>query len=118
MLKSKKILTGLHHSQYEHPFDKKALETLEATPGLTAAGRYVTSQTLERIYTVQYTGSHLRITKGSYPKIYDHTQYAFRVLEGACIPNINFGLVSSLNSDDSGVRAVYVDGEWIISFLF
>lgn len=28
MIRNTKILTGLHHSRYEHPFDKKALETL------------------------------------------------------------------------------------------
>lgn len=63
MRHTKKILTGLDHTQYEHPFDKKALEALESTPGLTAAGKYVTKQTIERIYTVQCTDDYLRTTK-------------------------------------------------------
>ena len=81
MQHTKKILTGLDHSQYEHPFDKKALETLEATPGLSIAGKYVTKQTIERIYRVQYTGSHLRVTKDSYPQLYEYMDYACRVLD-------------------------------------
>ena len=28
MIRNKKILKGLDHSQYEHPFDKKALSAL------------------------------------------------------------------------------------------
>lgn len=55
MIRNKKKLTSLNHTQYEHPFDKKALETLEGTTGLAVAGRYVTKQTIERVYTVQYT---------------------------------------------------------------
>lgn len=88
MIHNKKILTDLHHSQYEHPFDKKALEALESTPGLAAAGKYVTKQTIERIYTVQYTGSHLRITKDSYPQIYEYMEYACRVLDVKRIPEM------------------------------
>lgn len=104
MRHTKKILTGLNHTQYEHPFDKKALEALEATPGLTAAGRYVTSQTIERIYTVQYTGSHLRITKDSYPQIYEYMEYACQVLDVKRIPEMylqwGFGIDSfTIGSD-------------------
>ena len=33
MIRNKKILTGLDHTAYEHPFDQKALAALEATPG-------------------------------------------------------------------------------------
>lgn len=30
MNRNKRILTGLNHAQYEHPFDKKALGLLES----------------------------------------------------------------------------------------
>lgn len=88
MLRNKRILTGLDHSLYEHSFDRKALEALEGTPGLAAAGKYVTKQTIERIYTVQYTGSHLRITKESYPQIYEYLEYACRILDVQNIPEM------------------------------
>ena len=41
MINNKRILTGLEHHQYEHPFDKAALEKLEKIPFLktTAARR-------------------------------------------------------------------------------
>ena len=42
MNKNKKILRGLISEEYEHPFDRKALDALEATPGLGALGKFLT----------------------------------------------------------------------------
>ena len=33
MIRNKKILTGIDHTQYEHPFDKKALSWLLSIVG-------------------------------------------------------------------------------------
>lgn len=88
MEKSKKILTGLSADSYEHPFDQKALETLESTPGLTLVGNYITSNLVERVYNVQYTGSHLKVTKESYPKIYEYLEYACKILDVQQIPEL------------------------------
>ena len=62
MINNKRILTGLEHHQYEHPFDKAALEKLEKIPFLKTACEWITSNSVERIYNVQYTGSHLKVT--------------------------------------------------------
>jgi hypothetical protein len=43
MIHNKQILTGLDHSQYEHPLDRAALEKLESIPFLTTACKWVTS---------------------------------------------------------------------------
>lgn len=88
MLHNKKILTGLDHSQYEHPFDKKALEALESTPGLSAVGKFITKHMVERLYTVQYTGSHLKVTSDNYPKIYEYLQYASQILDVKKVPEL------------------------------
>lgn len=88
MNRSKKILTGLSADAYEHPFDKKALETLEDTPGLTIAGNFITSNLVERVYNVQYTGSHLKVTKESYPKIYEYLEYACKILDVQQVPEL------------------------------
>lgn len=42
MIRNKKILTGLDHTSYEHPFDQKALSALESTPGLDLVGKFIT----------------------------------------------------------------------------
>lgn len=88
MRHTKKILTGLDHTQYEHPFDKKALAALEATPGLGLVGKFITKNTIERLYTIQYTGSHLQVTKNSYPSIYEYLKYACKVLDVKKIPEL------------------------------
>ena len=81
MEKNKKELPGLEHHQYEHSFDKKALSSLESTPGLTAAGRIITKQVTERIYTIQFTGSNVKVTRTNYPHIYEYLDYACQILD-------------------------------------
>lgn len=88
MVHNKKILTGLDHSQYEHPFDQKALAALEGTPGLSAAGKFITKHMVERVYTVQYTGSHLKVTSKNYPNIYEYLHYAAKILDVKKVPEL------------------------------
>ena len=88
MVHNKKILTGLDHSQYEHPFDQKALEALRNTPGVDLVGKYITKHLVERMYTVQYTGSHLKVTPDNYPNIYEYLQYAAQVLDVKKVPEL------------------------------
>ena len=88
MIRNKKILTGLDHTAYEHPFDQKALAALEATPGLDLVGKFITKHMVERVYNVQYTGSHLRVTKDSYPKIYEYLEYACEIVDVKKVPEL------------------------------
>lgn len=88
MVKNKKNLTGLEHSNYEHPFDRKALNTLEHTPGLKLVGDFINRHVYERIYTIEYTGSNLKMTKESYPKVYEYLEYACKILDIKQIPDL------------------------------
>lgn len=88
MQRNKKILRGLVHDVYEHPFDKQALSVLEGTPGLGAVGKFVTKHTVERIYTIQYTGSYLKVTKDNYPKVYELFDYATQILDLETKPDL------------------------------
>ena len=67
---SRATLDGLHPHEYEHPFDAKALDALQRTPGLDTVVRKYYKHGVERYITVQYTGSNLRITPDNYPKIH------------------------------------------------
>lgn len=86
MEKERKILLGLNHADYEHDFDKKALASLEGTPGLELLMKWITSNFIERIYDVQYRGSNMRVTEESYPKIYEYLQKACKILDMPSIP--------------------------------
>ncbi len=86
--RTKKPLYGLNHIEYEHPFDKQALATLESTPGLSAAGKLITKYTIEKFYTVQYTGSSLKVNSQNYPKIFEYLQYACHILDVPRLPGL------------------------------
>ena len=88
MVHNKKILKGLLPEEYEHPFDRKALDALEATPGLGTFGKFVTKHTVERIYNVQYTGSYLRVNKHNYPKIFEYLNYSAQILDLPKVPEL------------------------------
>ncbi|WP_106832065.1 M48 family metallopeptidase [Parabacteroides pacaensis] len=98
MIKNKKILKGLDHTQYEHPFDQKALSTLQSTPGVDLVGNFITKHTIEKIYTVQYTGSNLKVTSENYPKIYEYLQYACQILDLPKVPELYIEWGYSINA--------------------
>lgn len=86
--KNKKPLYRLDHLEYEHPFDKQALAALEATPGLGVAGKFITKHTIERLFTIQYTGSSLKVTHKNYPKVFEYLQYACHILDVPRLPEL------------------------------
>lgn len=88
MNRDKRILHGLVNDDYEHPHDKKALDALESTPGIETVGKFITKHTIERIFTIQYTGSYLKVTKQNYPKIYDYLEYASQILDLKKLPEL------------------------------
>lgn len=63
-------LNDLHPLEYEHPFDAKALDALQKTPGLHLLVRQFHKHMVERMITVEYTGSNIRVTAENYPEIY------------------------------------------------
>ena len=97
-------LTGLEHRQYEHPFDKAALEKLEAIPLLTKFFTWITTNTVERIYTVQYTGSNLKVTKANYPKIYQYLEDACHILDLDRMPDLYLDWQYSINACTIGAE--------------
>lgn len=85
---TRQILTGLQHNQYEHPFDREALKKLEAIPLLTKFFNWITTNTVEKIYTVQYTGSNLKVTPTSYPKIHQYLRDACKIPDLPNVPDL------------------------------
>lgn len=86
--RKRKPLYGLNHSEYEHPFDKQALNTLEATPGLSAIGKLITKYTIEKLYTIQFTGSSIKVNSQNYPDIFEYLQYACHILDLVKLPEL------------------------------
>lgn len=104
MMDNKQILTGLEHSQYEHPFDKMALEKLESAPLLTKFFKWITTNTIERIYTVQYTGSNLKVSKENYPKIHQYLENACKILDQKEVPDLYIDWNYNINACTVGAE--------------
>ncbi len=64
------ILYGLNPVAYEHPLDRKALNSLEGTPGLEALLRKINEYGVELFLKTQYTGSNIKVTSQMFPEIH------------------------------------------------
>jgi Zn-dependent protease with chaperone function len=104
MATTKKILRGLNHKDYEHDFDRKALDALEKTPGVEKVSKYIVKNTIERIYTVQYTGSNLKITRNNYPAIYNKLEEACKILDVKDIPEFYLQWGYNINGFTTGAE--------------
>ncbi len=111
-------LEGLHPLEYEHPFDAKALDALEKTPGLNTVVRQFSKHAIERFWTIQYTGSYLRATQETHPAI-------FAILDKVCMtinlpqrPDFYIRWDYSINSFTFGVEhPIIVVNSGAIDFL-
>ena len=97
------VLQDLHPFEYEHPFDAKALDTLQKTPGLDKFVRQYNKHAVERVITVQYTGSNLRITNENYPKIHSLLDRVCEIINLPQCPDLYLEAGSGINSFTIGV---------------
>jgi Zn-dependent protease with chaperone function len=96
-------LSGLHPHEYEHPFDAKALDSLQGTPGLELLSRKFVKDGIERLYTIQYRGSNLRITESNYPEIHAQLVSVCRMVSIETIPDLYVEWDDSVNAFTVGV---------------
>lgn len=73
----RKKLLKLNPKEYEHDFDRKALSTLENTPGIKHFGKKLMKNNWERQYRLIHTGSNIKVTSNHFPDIYE-------IFEEAC----------------------------------
>lgn len=79
MIRNKKKLRGLTSDEYEQSFDRNALNALETTLGSGAVGKFLTKHTVERKFTILYTGSYLKVNNTNHPKTYEYLEYASQI---------------------------------------
>jgi Zn-dependent protease with chaperone function len=98
-----KQLKGLRPQAYEHSLDKKALDTLEKTPGLGTLVRKCNDWGIERILRVQLTGSNLRITPDSFPRLHDLLGAACSTLDLPGTPELYVAALSEFKVLTAGI---------------
>ncbi|KPU42530.1 protease HtpX [Oxobacter pfennigii] len=82
---SRIALDNLDTLEYEHQFDRKALEALKATPGLPALIKSIRKYSFDKIQKVVHTGSYLKISSFQFTHVNELFLEACRIL-GFSVP--------------------------------
>ncbi|MBO1046658.1 MAG: M48 family metallopeptidase [Dolichospermum sp. DEX182a] len=85
---TKKILTGLSSTAYEHPFDKKALASLQSMPGISPLLKKVNEYGIDRLLRLQSIASEIRVTPRNFPQLYQPLLEACQILDITTIPEL------------------------------
>ena len=85
---TKKILTGLSSTAYEHPFDRKALASLQNMPGLSPLLKKVNEYGIDRLLRLQSIASEIRVTPRNFPQLYQPLLEACQILDVTTIPEL------------------------------
>ena len=85
-MSEKIVLENLSPKEYEHPLDRKAINTLEAIPGVRKVVEKIWEKFLQKFLVIEYMGSSLKITSDNYPEIYNLLDEACLILNVKEIP--------------------------------
>lgn len=96
-------IAGLHPAEYEHPFDKAALDALEKTRGLELVVRKFHEYGIERVLRIRHTGSNLKVTRGSVPELWNAMQECCNVLDLRDAPDLYVQPGDQLQGSSVGV---------------
>lgn len=99
---ARKRLHLLHPSEYEHPLDRQALNTLEGTPGLETLTRKFIKHFGERIYRLLYTGSCIKVNENNFPEVYNLFLEACEILHFNKVPELYFEFDDHINAGAAG----------------
>lgn len=84
----KRCVHGLMPQEYEHPFDRKALDSLNGTPGVEKLTKKIWEYGLERIFRMENVGSYIKVTSQNLPHVYYAVQAVCETLQITKIPEI------------------------------
>ena len=85
---TKKILTGLSSKTYEHPFDRKALASLQSMSGISPLLKKVNEYGIDRLLRLQSIASEIRVTPRNFPQLYQPLLEACQILDVTTIPEL------------------------------
>ncbi len=85
---ARKVLTGLSSEVYEHPFDRKALASLEKMPGVALLLRKINEYGIDRLLRLQCLGSELRVTPHNFPKLHQAFIETCQILDVDPLPEL------------------------------
>jgi len=95
-------LDRLYSTEYEHPFDRRALDRLENTRGLDLLTRKVLDYGLEKYLRIKHTGDNLQVLPENLPEIHDLLAEACEIMGMREIPELYIMLEDKIQSFTSG----------------
>ena len=95
-------LERLYSTEYEHPFDRRALDRLENTRGLDLLTRKVLDYGLEKYLRIKHTGDNLQVLPENLPEIHDLLVEACEIMGMREIPELYIMLEDKIQSFTSG----------------
>ncbi|MFN6463623.1 MAG: M48 family metallopeptidase [Nostoc sp. DedVER02] len=85
---TRKILTGLSSAAYEHPFDRKALASLQNMPGVSLLLKKINEFGIDRLLRLQSLGSEIRISPRNFPQLHEAFVETCQILDVAPLPEL------------------------------
>jgi hypothetical protein len=85
---TRKILTGLSSQSYEHPFDRKALASLQKMPGVSPLLKKINEYGIDRLLRLQSLGSEIRITANNFPHLHQALVETCQILDVVTLPEM------------------------------
>ncbi|MEH1869929.1 M48 family metallopeptidase [Nostoc sp.] len=85
---TRKILTGLSSAAYEHPFDRKALASLQNMPGVSLLLKKINEYGIDRLLRLQSLGSEIRISSRNFPQLHEAFVETCQILDVAPLPEL------------------------------
>ena len=101
---NRKPLLHLYPVEYEHSFDRKALDQLENTRGLDRITRKVLDAGLEKYLRIKHTGDNLKVIPSSLPELHDVLEEACHLLGMREVPELYIFLEDKIQSFTSGEK--------------
>ena len=103
-------LTGLNSREYEHPFDRQALNKLEAIPGVKTIFTKISELWDEKIQYINNAGSNLLVTNENLPKVNDLLNQACSILDIENVPPVYISTDGGfqVNAYAAGVKIPYI----------
>lgn len=99
-----KKLIDLKTTDYEHPFDRAALNAMRSLPRFDSVVNFILNWTSIRWHIVELCGSAFHVTPKSCPELYKLVEDTAKVLEIDIIPEIYTKWTYGLNAYTTGYR--------------
>ncbi len=83
-----KVLTGLSAEAYKHPFDRKALASLEKMPGISLLLKKINEYGIDRLLRLQSLGNQIRVTPRNFPYLHKSFVETCQILDVDPVPEL------------------------------